>query len=82
MSFNIRTACMELTRFPATISPRPKCSTVRAFPCCWRGIRWGWHGDSVTKVKDLSAKTVMTTGMIMPACSMVAALNSLQKASV
>jgi hypothetical protein len=36
----------------------------------------------VTKVKDLSAKTVMTTGMIMPACSMVAALNSLQKASV
>src|SRR5271157_5507754 len=37
-------------------------------------------GDLVIKVKDLSAKTVMTTGMIMPDCSRVAALNSLQKA--
>src|SRR5207244_7865791 len=37
-------------------------------------------GDFVMKVKDLSWKTVITTGMTIPACSLVAALNSLQKA--
>src|SRR6478736_1606013 len=36
-------------------------------------------GDLQMKVKDLSEKTVMTTGMIMPFWSLVFALNSLQK---
>ena len=36
-------------------------------------------GDLQMKVKDLSEKTVITTGMIMPFWSLVFALNSLQK---
>src|SRR6059036_1357790 len=37
-------------------------------------------GLFVIKVKDLSLKTVITTGKISPACFWVAALNSLQNA--
>src|SRR2546429_3667905 len=37
-------------------------------------------GDLVMNVKDLSWYTVMTTGITIPAWSLVAALNSLQKA--
>src|SRR5699024_6654461 len=36
-------------------------------------------GVLVIKVKDLSAYTVITTGIIIPACSLVFSLNSLQK---
>src|SRR5215469_17519883 len=37
-------------------------------------------GDLVMNVKDLSWKTVITTGMTMPGWSLVLALNSLQNA--
>src|SRR3977135_1356613 len=39
-------------------------------------------GLFVMKVKDLSLKTVITTGRISPACFWVTALNSLQKAMI
>src|SRR5437764_14860631 len=39
-------------------------------------------GLFVMKVKDLSLKTVITTGRISPACFWVAALNSLQNGMI
>ena len=50
------------------------------FAAFFRSIAAG--GLFVMKVKDLSLKTVITTGRMSPACFWVVALNSLQNAMI